>query len=105
VIGFLFCKDKVSGWGTRAFTPYGFLYLLQTHSNSGSLDHLDSSHVHAVTNANSSTYSYDANGNMITRHVGTETFNFTYDAENRLVSVSGDKTASFAYRCNGKSRV
>lgn len=52
------------------------------------------------------TYSYDANGNMITRHVkeGTQFKDYTlnYDAENRLVSVSGAATASFVYDGDSK---
>jgi len=39
---------------------------------------------------------------MITRHVGTQTFNLAYDAENRLVTVSGSATASFVYDADGK---
>jgi RHS repeat-associated protein len=40
---------------------------------------------HAVTAVGSTTYAYDANGNMTTR--GSQTL--TWDVENRLVSVSG----------------
>ena len=45
-----------------------------------------------------------ANGNMISRTINGQTFNFGYDAENRLVSVSGAATASFVYDGDG-SRV
>ena len=38
---------------------------------------------------------------MITRHVGTQTFNLAYDAENRLVTVSGSATAAFVYDGDG----
>jgi RHS repeat-associated protein len=38
---------------------------------------------------------------MITRTVNEHTFNFGYDAENRLVSVSGAATASFVYDGDG----
>jgi RHS repeat-associated protein len=41
----------------------------------------------------SATFAYDANGNLIS-DVSTS---FVYDAENRLVSASGAKTASLAY--------
>ena len=62
----------------------------------------DANHAHAVASlTNGNSYSYDANGNMITRTVNGQTFNFGYDAENRLVSVSGAATASFVYDGDG----
>ncbi|MBV6465803.1 MAG: hypothetical protein PGMFKBFP_01088 [Anaerolineales bacterium] len=68
------------------------------------LDYLDSSHVHAVTNANSNTYSYDSNGNQTTRHIGNDTFHLIYDAENRLVEVKKNVTtiAEFTFDGDGK---
>ncbi|MCB0184269.1 MAG: hypothetical protein KDE31_08395, partial [Caldilineaceae bacterium] len=48
---------------------------------------------HAVATAGGTSYSYDNNGNMLTR----TGYTFGYDAENRLVSVSGGATASFVY--------
>ncbi len=51
-------------------------------------------HPHAVSTAGANHYSYDEDGNMTSRSVvvGTQTYNSTlgYDAEGRLVSVSGD---------------
>jgi RHS repeat-associated protein len=48
-------------------------------------------------------YSYDANGNMITRTVGSTTYGLSYDAENRLTQVvSGTLTTSFGYDADGK---
>ncbi len=57
------------------------------------------------------TLSYDANGNQTTRTVNGQTlrqaqgiaFNLSYDAENRLVSVTGPNvTASFVYDGDGR---
>ncbi len=46
-------------------------------------------HPHAVASlSNGNTYEYDPNGNMIQRNLDSQTFDLTYDAENRLVSVS-----------------
>ncbi|MCL6540557.1 MAG: RHS repeat protein, partial [Roseiflexus sp.] len=42
-------------------------------------------------------YAYDANGNMVSRTTGGQSFTLTYDAENRLVSVSGAVIATFVY--------
>jgi RHS repeat-associated protein len=68
----------------------------------------DSNHAHAVTSlSNGNTYSYDAgfavgkHGNQVTRYVGGSTYTLTYDAENRLVSVSGAVTASFVFDGDG----
>ncbi|WKZ53206.1 MAG: RHS repeat-associated core domain-containing protein [Anaerolineales bacterium] len=67
------------------------------------LDYLDSSHVHAVTNANGNTYSYDSNGNQTTRTVGGQTIQFGYNAENKLVSVTGTNlSAQFTYNGDGQ---
>ncbi len=68
------------------------------------LDYLDSNHVHAVTNANGNTYSYDDNGNQTTRHIGNDTFHLIYDAENRLVEVKKNVTtiAEFTFDGDGK---
>ncbi len=47
------------------------------------------------------TFTYDANGNQITRSVGGNSYTLSYDAENRLVGVSGYVTASFVYDGDG----
>jgi len=60
------------------------------------------SKAHAVTSAGSNTYCYDATGNMERRVIGGSTYNLTYDAENRLVSVSGASSATFVYDGDGK---
>src|SRR4030065_456774 len=44
----------------------------------------------------------DANGNMITRVVAGQTYNLSYDPENRLVGVSGAASATFVYDGDGK---
>ncbi len=46
--------------------------------------------------------SYDANGNLTSRTTGGQSFTLTYDAENRLVGVSGAATASFVYDGDGR---
>ncbi len=61
----------------------------------------DTAHKHAVKTMGSNTYSYDAYGNQSSRTVGGNTFTLHYDAENRLVSVSGAATASFVYDGDG----
>ena len=49
----------------------------------------------------SDTYSYDANGNQITRNVSGSSYTLGYDAENHLVSVTGAATATFYYDEDG----
>ena len=61
----------------------------------------DTNHKHAVTATGSDTYSYDADGNQITRSVGGSSYTLSYDAENRLVGVSGAVTATFVYDGDG----
>jgi RHS repeat-associated protein len=62
----------------------------------------DLAHKHAVkTLSNGASYTYDANGNATQRVSGGQTFNLAYDAENRLVSVSGAASASYRYAGDG----
>jgi YD repeat-containing protein len=60
-------------------------------------------HKHAVTALSSGeSYSYDANGNMTTRVENGLTYNQTFDAENRLVSVTvSGQTTQFVYNGDG----
>jgi RHS repeat-associated protein len=47
-------------------------------------------------------YTYDANGNMITRVEGGQTYNQVFDAENRLISVTvNSQTTQFVYDGDG----
>ena len=43
----------------------------------------------AVTQMGSDSYSYDNNGNQVTRNVSGSSYTLSYDAENRLTGVSG----------------
>ncbi len=61
----------------------------------------DTNHDHAVTLAGTNTFGYDAIGNQTTRTEGGSSYTLAYDAENRLVGVSGAITASFVYDGDG----
>jgi RHS repeat-associated protein len=57
---------------------------------------------HAVTQAGSNTYTYDCNGNMTQRIEGGTTYTQTFDAENRLITVTTTSgTTTFVYDGDG----
>ena len=102
-------NSSVTG-GTNGLYTEGYTYNGTTGNlaskNSATYTY-SATHKHAATSlSNGNTYGYDANGNMTSRHVfeGTEfkDYTLTYNAENQLVSVSGDATASFVYDGDGK---
>ncbi|MFA6542992.1 MAG: toxin TcdB middle/N-terminal domain-containing protein [Limisphaerales bacterium] len=87
-------------WGTKtyAYNAYGNM-LTNSEAGGGQYAYTNSSRPYQVTSANGKSYAYDANGNMTTR--GSQTL--TYNAENRLASVSGGggPTVTFGYAEGG----
>ncbi len=90
----------------------GGTYALQNYTYNGTTGNLsskegvnytygDSLHKHAVTLMGTDTFTYDANGNQITRSVGGNSYTLSYDAENRLVGVNGAASATFVYDGDG----
>jgi len=60
---------------------------------------------HAVTAIGNDTFSYDANGNMLTRDDGGVTYNQEWDVENRLAAVTNTttgETTRFLYDHSGQ---
>jgi RHS repeat-associated protein len=57
---------------------------------------------HAAVTAGSNTYCYDQNGNMRRRNVGGNIYELSFDAENRLSSISGAGQASYVYDADGQ---
>ncbi len=60
--------------------------------------------VNKLTSTASATYSYNNNGNMVSRTDGSGTKNFTWDSENRLTQVSlpGGLTINYKYDALGR---
>jgi hypothetical protein len=98
----------------------GGVYTLQNYTYNGTTGNLsskagvnysygDADHDHAVTSMGSDSFSYDANGNQVSRSVGGNSYTLSYNAENRtkfvqvtrLVGVSGAATATFVYDGDG----
>ena len=94
--------DRLTGVSGAYSQGYGY------HATTGNLDskagqtlaYADINHPHAATGLGSNVYSYDANGNMTSRQITSGTYTLSYDAEGRLVSISGGGIAA-AYTYNG----
>ena len=63
----------------------------------------DAAHKHAVTSTTDNRqFTYDANGNMVSRTVNGTSYTLAYDAENRLTGVTwGTNSAAFLYDGDG----
>ena len=99
--------DRLSDWTMNDVMQdvYGYDPVTGNLNASGgvTLSYVDTSHVHAVTGMGGNAYTYDANGNQVTRTIAGVTYTLGYDADNRMVSVSGGgMNASFVYDGDGK---
>ncbi len=99
--------DRLTSWTLGSTTEnYGYNTTTGNLENKAgtTLNYADTAHKHAATSAGGNTFTYDANGNQITRVIGADAFNLVYDAENRIVEVKKNSTsiAAFAYDADGK---
>jgi RHS repeat-associated protein len=91
--------------GTYAQETYGYDATSGLMASKAGVNYTYNSpgHVHAVSLAGTTIYSYDANRNQTVRDPsGSALYTLTYDAENRLMGVSGSATASFVYDGDGR---
>jgi RHS repeat-associated protein len=104
--------NRLTEWKLNAVSQETYGYNASTgnleHKGSPSLElaYTDPTHAHAATSYNGWTYTYDGNGNMITRaESGQPAQTLVYDAESRLVQVHtgnpNDPLAEYTYDGDG----
>jgi RHS repeat-associated protein len=101
------CTTQLGAGNYNEMYGYDSAGNLQTKGDLA-LQYLNSSHVHAVTDASGNSYQYDANGNMTRRVIvsGTDqgTFDLYYNAENRLVEVKKNNSTMALFTYDGDGR-
>ena len=106
-------RDRLTGAAVRTSptgVPAAFAYTYDAIGNItsgplGAYTYGDPAHVHAATAAGGThTYSYDANGAVLTRSEGATTYTHGYDVQGRQTSVAiaGGATSTFLYNGDGE---
>ncbi len=104
--------NRLTGWTLNTQPTESYAYDSSTGNlmtkGATTLQYNNASHPHAVSNAGSNTYAYDANGNQVTRVIASGslagTYNLSYDTENRLVRVKKNNStiATYTYDADGR---
>jgi RHS repeat-associated protein len=86
-------QDRLASWSiggtTQETYSYDVLGRMTNRSTLGTFSYGHASKVHAVTGVGAGTFSYDANGNMLSRWQSGTTFTHEWNADNKASRVHG----------------
>ncbi len=85
---------------TEEHSPYPHTHTYDSHYNRLTTDSTSATYnsLNQLTSIEQTTYTYDLNGNLITKHTSEEETHYTYDALDRLLSIeSPTMRARFTY--------
>jgi YD repeat-containing protein len=91
-----------AAWESYTYNPVNGNLASKTGMGTYTYPGVGQARPHAVSSTSTGwSYTYDANGSMLTRTGGGKAYTYTYNAENQLVTVTGSASASFVFDGDG----